>query len=165
MAVDERRQIYGVEWRCRDSPLAVRRANEDFGMDKELVIVEDEQNEISADESRQDDFPLKNEYNLTFWQMLRRLFFQTRNEKLAEQQRRLSDLKLAILDRPDVAVNYMLRGEIYLEMKRYELAREDFNQAIALSEAQFENEKWGIAAQAIMDRAREGLRHTMRYLE
>jgi tetratricopeptide (TPR) repeat protein len=132
---------------------------------KELVIVEDEQDEVIAEEIEQDDFPLKHEYHLSFWQMLRRLFFQTRREKSAEQQRRLSDLNLAILDRPDAAVNYMLRGEIRLEQKQYELAREDFSQAIELAEAQFADEKWGIAAQSIMDRAREGLRHTLRYLE
>jgi hypothetical protein len=131
----------------------------------DIVAMEDEQDEIIADETQQDDFPLKHEYHLSFWQMLRRLFFQTRREKSAEQQRRLSDLNLAILDRPDAAVNYMLRGEIRLEQKQYELAREDFSQALELAEAQFQNEKWGIAAQAVMDRAREGLRHTLRYLE
>ena len=132
----------------------------------DIVAMEDEQDEIIAEEIQQDDdFPLKHEYHLSFWQMLRRLFFQTRREKSAEHQRRLSDLNLAILDRPDVAVNYMLRGEIRLEQKQYKLAREDFSQAIELAEAQFANEKWGIAAQAVMDRAREGLRHTLRYLE
>src|SRR5262245_54048867 len=47
---------------------------------------EDEQNETSADEVQPDDFPLKNEYqnHISFWQMLRRLFFQTRIEKLTE---------------------------------------------------------------------------------
>ena len=126
---------------------------------------EDEQNETSADEEQKNDFPLKNEYQLSFWQMLRRLFFQTRLEKLTERQRRLSDLNLAIIERPDVAVNYMLRGEIRLEYKQYELAREDFIRAIELAEARFESEKWGITAQAVMDRAREGLRQTMRHLE
>ena len=126
---------------------------------------EDEQNDSSADEGQKNDFSLKNKYHLSFWQMLRRLFFQTRSERLLEQQRRLSDLNLAIVERPDVAVNYMLRGELRLEKKQYELAREDFSRAIELAEAQFESEKWGITAQAIMDRAREGLRQTLRYLE
>ena len=125
---------------------------------------EDEQDDIIADETA-DDFPLKNEYHISFWDMLRRLFFQTRHEKHAERQRRLSDLKLAIMDNPDAAVNYLLRGEIRLEQKQYELAREDFTQAIELAEAQLQTEKWGITVQAVMDKAQEGLRQTMRYLE
>ena len=134
-------------------------------MSKELVIVEDEQEEVIIDAAENDDFPLKHEYHPSSWQMRHPLFFQTHPEKSAEHQRRLTDLNLLILDRPDVAVNYMLRGEIRLEQKQYKLAREDFSQAIELAEAQFANEKWGIAAQAVMDRAREGLRHTLRYLE
>ncbi|MDQ7035246.1 MAG: hypothetical protein Q9P01_10550 [Anaerolineae bacterium] len=53
----------------------------------------------------------------SFWQMIRRFFFQTPSEKRAEQQQRLSDLNLAIVNNPDIATNYMLRGEIYLEKK------------------------------------------------
>jgi hypothetical protein len=129
---------------------------------------EETQNDISEDESAADEKEKSFERDIeqvSFWQMLRRFFFQTNTEKRVEQHQRLQDLNLALANNPEVAANYMLRGEIRLEQKHYELARDDFLEAIRLAEAQFEGDSWGLAAQSVMDRAREGLRHTMRYLE
>jgi cytochrome c-type biogenesis protein CcmH/NrfG len=123
-------------------------------------ISEDEPNEAEKEKSFERDIE-----QVSFWQMLRRFFFQTNAEKRVEQHQRLQDLNLALANNPEVAANYMLRGEIRLEQKHYELARDDFLEAIRLAEAQFEGDGWGLAAQVVMDRAREGLRHTMRYLE
>ena len=123
-------------------------------------ISEDEPNEAEKEKSFERDIE-----QVSFWQMLRRFFFQTNAEKRVEQRQRLNDLNLAIANNPEAAANFMLRGEIRLAQKHYELARDDFLEAIRLAEAQFESDSWGLAAQSVMDRAREGLRHTMRYLE
>src|ERR1700694_2646321 len=71
--------------------------------------------------------------------------------------------RIAILTRkidqyPGAPVNYVLRGEVYLENGDFELAAADFRAALALAEQQDETLDWGYVNAAFMDRAEEGLR-------
>ena len=83
------------------------------------------------------------------------------NEKRADQQERMRDLTRAIEQFPETAVNYLLRGELHLEMKQYDLAQEDLEMALELAEANFDEERWGLNAQSTMDRAKRGLQRLM----
>lgn len=78
----------------------------------------------------------------------------------AELEMRLADLNRAIAAHPDAAINYALRGELYLDAREYALAAADFERALALAAAEAESADWGIIAQAVQDRALEGLRLT-----
>lgn len=75
----------------------------------------------------------------------------------ARRQARLRELDDAIALSPDAAANYTLRGELRLEMGEPELARYDFERALALAGPQVEGSRWGIVEQALVDRARRGL--------
>jgi hypothetical protein len=143
-------------------PMSEMEEQDDIIEPDDEVLPEVELNFDTAEEI--EELPYNPEY-ITFWQMIRRFFFQSRAEKERENRSRLHLLNLTIINQPDVAVNYMLRGEIHLESKHYELARDDFQQAIELAQAQFKNDKWGITAQSVMDRASEGLRKTLRHLD
>lgn len=94
----------------------------------------------------------------THWSRLRRFFFPTRLEKWAQLERRLAQLTEAIEESPQAAVNYVLRGEAYEGAKRYVEARADYEQALELAREALQEEDWGIAAQAIQERAEQGLR-------
>lgn len=93
----------------------------------------------------------------SLWQTIRRLFFTSSSEKRAERRKRLLNLTQAIEQYPNTAVNYLLRGELHLDMEQYNLAQEDLQKALELSEAQFEDDRWGLSAQSTMDRAKHGL--------
>jgi hypothetical protein len=69
----------------------------------------------------------------------------------------LSDLTLAIEIYPDVAVNYLLRGELYAKRLEWVLAEEDFKKALQLASEQLEQSSWGVAEQMVMDSARRAL--------
>lgn len=94
----------------------------------------------------------RKQHPATFWDRLRQMLFGGANR--AERLQQLSD---AIADVPDAAVNYLLRGELYVEMNKTTLAIADFEQAAALAQEEYETERWGIAAQAIQDRALSNL--------
>lgn len=96
------------------------------------------------------------------WHVIRRFFFKTASEKVAERHARLAVLDRAIETYPDVAINYLLRGEIRLEIHDYDLAQQDLQTALELAEAQYENDRWGLGSQAIQDRARHGLQRIVR---
>lgn len=70
---------------------------------------------------------------------------------------RLLELDQAIASYPDAAVNYVLRGEIYLELGQYALAAQDFQQGLTLAVTELENNRWGLVAQTLQDRAQTGL--------
>ena len=70
---------------------------------------------------------------------------------------RLIALTRAIERHPQSAVNYVARGELYLEIGERERAAEDFRHALALAEAQYAEDDWGLVAQAVQDRAIAGL--------
>lgn len=93
----------------------------------------------------------------SIWQKVRRFFFTTASEKRAENRTRMYILNQAIETYPTAAVNYLLRGELHLEFRERELAQQDFEKALELAELQFDNDRWGLGSQAILDRARRGL--------
>jgi tetratricopeptide (TPR) repeat protein len=62
----------------------------------------------------------------------------------------------AIKRHPDAAINYVLRAEVYLELRNRESAVEDFLTAILLSEDK--ETDWEYINRSILDRARQGLR-------
>ncbi len=72
-------------------------------------------------------------------------------------RRRLHDLSNAIDLHPDSPTNYVLRGELYLNVGEAALAEADFRQALSLAQADYGTSRWGVVAQAVQDRARAGL--------
>jgi len=121
---------------------------------------EDQFDDFAGDEIL-DEKDMTYSYSPTFWQRIRSLFFMFPGEKRAEQYQRLRDLTDAIEQFPETAVNYLLRGELHIEMKQYDLAQADLEAALELAQAQFENERWGLTAQSTMDRAEQGLQRLM----
>jgi len=122
--------------------------------------MEEQEDRLEDFSQYEDEEDIKN-YPPTVWQKIRRLFFMFPSEKRAEQYQRLRDLTEAIEQFPETAVNYLLRGELHLEMKQYDLAQTDLEKALELAQAQFENERWGLTAQSTMDRAQQGLQRLL----
>lgn len=94
------------------------------------------------------------------WQRLRGLFMGSPTDAAA----RLEQLTRAIENSPDTAVNYVLRGEVYMDMREYALAHADFQRGYSVAEAQFEIADWGFLEQAMRDRALAGLDKAQRRL-
>jgi tetratricopeptide (TPR) repeat protein len=70
---------------------------------------------------------------------------------------RLIGLTRAIEEHPNEVVNYVVRGELYLDMGERERAAEDFQRALLLADAQFEKQRWGFVTQTLRDRVQAGL--------
>jgi hypothetical protein len=83
----------------------------------------------------------------------------------ADDVGRLNNLTQAIEDAPESAVNYVLRAELYMNMREYALAQLDFQRAYELAETQFELADWGLVDQVMRDRALTGLEKVQRRLE
>jgi tetratricopeptide (TPR) repeat protein len=79
----------------------------------------------------------------------------------SNQEIRLRLLNRVIEQHPDAAVNYVLRGEYWLEQGDFQQAEADFLAAIVLGQAELETSDWGFLQQALVDRARQGLRETL----
>lgn len=127
-------------------------------MSEERYEVEDEFDYDGFDEQddeEQSSIPQKN--RPAIWQTIRRFFVKTASEQEAENRTRMYVLNNAIETYPDAAVNYLLRGELYLDIGRHNQAKDDFEKALELATDQYDNERWGLASQAIQDRARRGL--------
>lgn len=77
---------------------------------------------------------------------------------------RLHLLNRAIEGSPDTAVNYVLRGEYWLEMGDVQAALQDFERAIALEEVALAKSDWGYLEQALLDRAENGLQQAQSFL-
>ena len=124
--------------------------------DKHEPSLEEEQDDALAphiDEEAADTATQTNLDNLSLWQLVRRFFYKTATERRQEREWRMQQLDDAIEHQSDAAVNYLLRGELYYEAKQYNLARADFAQAKALAIVQLQDERFGLAAQAIQDKA------------
>jgi len=93
----------------------------------------------------------------TIGQRIWRFFFKSALAREEDQQTRMLELEKAIETYPDAAVNYLLRGELFLDMRDTTAAQLDFEDALVLVEEQYQTDRWGIAAQAIRDRALQGL--------
>jgi hypothetical protein len=109
------------------------------------AVVQDNQHESSA--------------KPPFWTWLRALIFRP-----PDVTQRLDDLTTAIVHRPQVAANYVLRGEVWMQMREYQQAADDFATALVLASEQFEQEDWGLLAQAMRDQAEHGLEIARRKL-
>jgi len=81
-----------------------------------------------------------------------------------QREQRLYELNEAIAESPDSYTNYVLRGELFLQDKQYHLAADDFDQAWQLAAEAVDTARWGIVAQAMMDRAQAGWEITQRKL-
>ena len=82
----------------------------------------------------------------------------------ADAASRLNKLTQAIEDAPEASVNYVLRAELYMDLREYALAQADFQRAYELSDTQFELADWGLLEQAMRDRALTGLDKVKRWL-
>ncbi|PJF45205.1 MAG: hypothetical protein CUN55_00110 [Phototrophicales bacterium] len=74
------------------------------------------------------------------------------------EQSRKELLDRAIDSNPNAAINYVLRGELWLLNEEYHAAIADFEKAIMLAEQEVELCDWVYLPQAILDRARQGLK-------
>jgi Tfp pilus assembly protein PilF len=102
-----------------------------------------------ADEQREDEAAV-NLPEVSIWQRLRALVS-------GADPQAVDELTRAIMQRPEVPANYALRGEMYLSLGQYALAVEDFETALRLAAAQFEEAEWGLVAQVLRDQAQRGL--------
>jgi tetratricopeptide (TPR) repeat protein len=84
--------------------------------------------------------------------------------RVAAIEARLIALDESIARAPDSAAAYVLRGELYLEARCFAAARDDFARALRLAEAQYRASDWGVVAQAMRDRAADGLARASRGL-
>lgn len=73
-------------------------------------------------------------------------------------QDRLFALDDAIAHHPATAINYVLRGECYLQIGYNELAERDFEKALELARSALPRSAWGVGEQVAQDRAVRGLR-------
>lgn len=62
-------------------------------------------------------------------------------------------IELAIKKHPKAPVNYLLRGEYWVEMGKLDLAREDFVNSLSLSDEAILDSGWGYIYQSYRDRA------------
>lgn len=92
-----------------------------------------------------------------FARLLARLAAGGQDARAANAER-LITLTAALQHQPDALANWVLRGELYLEVGEYALAAADFQQALTLADALFKQERWGIITQALRDRAITGLK-------
>jgi tetratricopeptide (TPR) repeat protein len=76
----------------------------------------------------------------------------------AAREEQLASLNRAIRRNPASPSNYVLRGELYLTVGYDAMARLDFQRALQLANKEYENDAWGLLAQALRDRAQAGLR-------
>jgi hypothetical protein len=104
--------------------------------------------------------PVKVQPQLTGWQRVQSIFFGSSADTAA----RLNNLTQAVEDAPDSAVNYVLRAEVYMDLREYALAQADFQRAVDLAQVQFELADWGFLDQAMRDRAVTGLEKVQRRL-
>lgn len=93
-----------------------------------------------------------------FWAWARALLFGE------DRQRRLDALNEAIARSESAPSNYVLRGELYLEMGEYAAALADFEYAEKMAAYQINEESWGIISQAMRDRALVGITKAKRRL-
>jgi tetratricopeptide (TPR) repeat protein len=87
---------------------------------------------------------------------------RTGEYRLSKRERWLRSLNRAIAEHPEAPTNYVLRGELALEIKAYDQAISDFKKALELASIQVETSNWGIVAQVMQDRAQLGLSEAKR---
>jgi tetratricopeptide (TPR) repeat protein len=115
----------------------------------DAAVGEDEVSETVADSST------------SWWS---RLFARIFGES-GPSSERLERLDQAIVNQPNAAANYVLRGELYLQAGEPELAVADFERALDLASEQFGREDWGVLSQVMRDQAERGLELALRRLK
>jgi tetratricopeptide (TPR) repeat protein len=93
----------------------------------------------------------------SLWTRLRRSVLPKADERAEDYLRRLRLLDEAIERYPQSPSGYVLRGELHLSAGMIDPALRDFRQGLTLAERQLYTEQWGLVAQVMRDRAREGL--------
>ncbi len=122
------------------------------GSEPVLDVVDYAQELIEASSS----VPVFNSAPEPVWKKLLRQMLGTPDSETLQQ--RVNELNRAIADDPEAAINYVLRGEAYLQTREYALAYADFQQGLEMATTQVEQNDWGIVAQAVQDRAAQGLK-------
>lgn len=97
----------------------------------------------------------------SFWDQLRRRLLPKSNERAEDYLRRLDLLDETVIRYPQSPSGYVLRGELHLSAGLVSQAVRDFRQGLALAESQLYTEQWGLVAQVMRDRAREGLNQAL----
>jgi hypothetical protein len=126
--------------------------------DRQLPLVEEPT--LHVDVAPEGFEPEKVKSQPSGWQRARNFLFGGSADVAA----RLNHLTQAIEDAPESAVNYILRAEVYMDLREYALAQADFQRAIELAETQFELADWGLMDQVMRDRAITGLEKVQRRL-
>jgi predicted Zn-dependent protease len=91
------------------------------------------------------------------WGWLVGLLLPTERERRDRLDERIRALDAAVRRHPESAAACVSRGEALLDVGMLDAASADFRQALALAEAQFKTDTWGVVAQAVRDRALRGL--------
>lgn len=104
------------------------------------------------------EIPLSAHSNI--WQRVREMLFGGSSGLTT----RLNQLTQTIEDHPESYVNYLLRADVYMQMREFALAHADYQRAYDLAESQFELADWGLMEQAMRDRAFAGLEKAKRRL-
>jgi hypothetical protein len=97
------------------------------------------------------------EESRSLWQRFWRWIYPSQAMREKATVERFLLLDDAIYREPAVAVNYVIRGELYLQRGEIENAAADFEQGEELAHSDFAESRWGLVAQATRDRARRGL--------
>jgi tetratricopeptide (TPR) repeat protein len=129
-------------------------------------VPEDEAPEVAYDEPEfyspfDDDAPPKP----SLWQGFLKRFFPTKSDREEKATERLRELDDLIAVYPTAPMNYVLRGELFYDVRQYELALPDFQRAVELAQDEFDHADWGIAAQVVGERALVGLKRTQNRLK
>jgi tetratricopeptide (TPR) repeat protein len=96
---------------------------------------------------------------ITFLDWVRGLFgYDVRQEA----QQRLANLNAAIVQHPEGYANYLQRADLYMEIRRYADALDDYQKAYELANAEFEQSAWGVLAGSVRERAAKGIERVVR---
>jgi tetratricopeptide (TPR) repeat protein len=112
------------------------------------------------DERPENDASLKKK-RLSVFRRLFRWAFRDDTDRLRD----LHDLSERIEDDPTEAVHYLLRADVHIELRQYEMAQADLERALELSENDLQSAGWGLSAQTIRDKALHRLRQIEQYVE
>jgi hypothetical protein len=133
--------------------------------------VTDEMLSISTDNAVEDELPnlvsddfVAEPEGESFWRRWLGRLWPTVEQRRDQHIQRLHDLDVAIAGYPETPGNYVLRGEIYLELGEFELAVADFSRGLAYASAQVEYDDWGLISQSMQDRAEVGLEQAQQRL-
>ncbi len=78
---------------------------------------------------------------------------------------RLTNITSDIHQQPHVAVNYLLRAELYAQYGYWQQALVDSERAYELSLHELTGRRWGFVAQAVQDRAYRLMQKAKRYVK